>query len=79
MKHKNIPPVSHDAPGMKGERGRNERGPLREVRSDKLVGTVEAEYDVDFGVRSDMTIGTLREQLGVTSMKDLLKHGKKTE
>ena len=39
---KKIPPVKHDAPGMRRERGRNESGPLREVRGDKQVGTIEA-------------------------------------
>jgi len=77
MKHKQIPPVNHDPPGMKGERGRNEHGPLREILIDKRVDTLEEEYDVDFGVRGDMTVGTLREELGVTSMQDLLKHAKK--
>ncbi len=76
---KKIPAVKHDAPGMRGERGRNEGGPLREVRGDKQVGTIEAEYGVNFHVRSDMRLDTLRERLGVESMKDLLKHASKED
>ena len=76
---KKIPPVKHDAPGMRGERGRNESGPLREVRGDKQVGTIEAEYGVDFHVRSNMRLDTLRERLGVDSMKQLLKHATNKE
>ena len=79
MSHKPIPPVKHDAPGMRGPRGRDETGPLHQVRGDKLVGTVEEEYGVDFGVRSDMKLETLRAELGVTDMKDLLKHAEKAD
>ena len=42
----------NDAPGMKGNRSRTKRGPLRKKRDDTLVGTIEKEYDRDFGVRS---------------------------
>ena len=76
---KSIPPVKHDAPGMRGQRGRDTPGHLRQVRSDKLVRTIEAEYGVDFGVRGDMTLGTLRGQAGVTSMKELLGKAKKLD
>lgn len=79
MPHKTIPQVRHDAPGMRGQRGRDERGPLRQVRGDKLVGTIEAEYGVDFGVRSDMKLETLRAQLGETDMKHLLRHADKVD
>jgi hypothetical protein len=71
------PPVVHDAPGMRGPRSRNEDGDLRRVRADKLVGTIEAEYNVDLGVRSDMKLGTLRNLLGVDDMKDILAKAKK--
>lgn len=70
------PPVKHDAPGMRGPRGRDETGPLRQVRGDKLIGTIESEYNVDLGVRSDMRLDTLRQVLGVTDMKDILNSGK---
>ena len=65
----------NDAPGMAGCRSRNQKGPLRQKRSDTLVGTIEKEYDVDFGVRSDMQLGTLLKIEGLESLNDLL-HGK---
>jgi hypothetical protein len=76
MGSKKIPPVKHDAPNMKGPRARNDDGELRQVRGDKLVSTIEAEYDVDLGVRGDMRLDTLRERLGVTDMKDILASAK---
>jgi hypothetical protein len=36
------------------------------------VGTIEQQYHVDFGVRSDMHLSTLLEQEGVGSLNDLL-------
>ncbi len=62
-----------DAKGMAGIRGRNDRGPLREIRNDMLVKTFEKKYDVDFGVRGDMKLKTLEKKLGVDNVKDLLK------
>ncbi len=61
-----------DAPGMKGYRSRDLTGPLREKRSDTLIGTIEREYRVDLNARSDMKLGTLLERRGVTSLKQLL-------
>jgi hypothetical protein len=63
-----------DAPGMAGCRSRTEKGPLRGKRSDTFVGTIEKNYGVNFGVRSDMHLGTLLEKEGVGSLNDLL-HG----
>lgn len=74
MPKESVPPVRNDAPGMRGPRARTESGPLRQVRSDKLVGTIERQYNVDFGVRSDMKLGTLRSIVGSSDMKSLLKH-----
>lgn len=62
-----------DAPGMLGIRSRNSKGPLRELRSDMNVGTLEDRHGVSFDVRSDMHLGTLRKKLGVESVKELLK------
>ena len=62
----------NDAPGMKGDRSRTKHGPLRRKRDDTLVGTIEKEYDRDFGVRSDMELGTLLRQEGKESLNDLL-------
>ena len=65
--------MAKDAPGMRGYRSRNANGRLRETRDDKHVGTLEQQYDRDFGVRSDMHVGTLLEQLGIDSVNDLIQ------
>ncbi|NLW90803.1 MAG: hypothetical protein GXY34_04305 [Syntrophomonadaceae bacterium] len=54
-------------------RSRNENGRLRQKRSDTHVGTIEQEYKVDFGVRSDMELGTLLKKDGAQSLSDLIK------
>ena len=77
MSHRKAPPVRHDAPGMKGPRARNDDGQLRQKRGDTFVGTIEDEYHVDFGVRRDMKLDTLRERLGTTSIEDLIDRGSK--
>ncbi len=64
--------MAQDAPGMKGHRSRNISGPLREKRGDTYVGTIEKQYGVNFGVRSDMHLDTLLEQQGYESLNDLL-------
>jgi hypothetical protein len=73
MSHKKAPPVKNDAPGMHGQRGRNEDGSLRQKRADTHVGTIEDQYGVNFNVRRDMKLETLREKFGVTSIEDLIK------
>ncbi len=62
----------NDAPGMRGDRSRTEHGPLRAKRGDTHVGTIEKQYDVDFGVRSDMRLDTLLKQTGFKSLNDLM-------
>lgn len=71
--------MAKDAPGMRGTRSRNQSGSLRDKRDDTHVGTIEEKYDRDFGVRSDMQLGTLLDKLGVNSLNDLVKsiHGRK--
>ena len=64
----------NDAPGMSGCRSRNQSGPLRAKRGDTHVGTIEKNYGVDFGVRSDMRLDTLLKEKNVDSLNDLL-HG----
>jgi hypothetical protein len=65
--------MAKDAPGMKGYRSRDENGRLRDKRDDTLVRTVEEKYNLDFGVRGDMQLGTLLEREGVTSLKELVR------
>jgi hypothetical protein len=62
-----------DAPGMKGYRSRNEDGTLRRKRGDTLVGSIEEQYNVSFGVRSDMRLDTLLKRLKVDSLNDALE------
>lgn len=72
MAHKHAPQVKHDAPGMTGQRSRNENGRLREKRGDTHVRTIEQQYHVDLGVRSDAHLDTVLEREGVNSLNDLL-------
>ena len=65
--------MSADAPGMKGDRSRDEDGRLRKKRCDTHVGSIEKQYDVDFGRRSDMHLETLLEQEHVDSLDELLR------
>lgn len=59
---------------MKGNRSRNESGQLRQKRGDTHIGTIEEQYGVDLGHRSDMHLDTLLKEKGVDSLNDLL-HG----
>jgi hypothetical protein len=65
--------MANDAPGMKGYRPRNQNGRLRDTRNDKHVETLEKQYNRDFGVRGDMHVGTLLNQLQIESVNDLIK------
>jgi len=64
--------MSSDAPGMRGDRSRDEDGQLRKKRSDTHVGTIEEQYGVDLGRRSDMHLGSLLREEGVDSLDELL-------
>jgi hypothetical protein len=37
------------------------------------MGTIEQQYNRDFGVRSDMQLGTFLEQAGFRSLHELLQ------
>lgn len=65
--------MSTDAPGMRGFRSRNQNGRLRDKRDDTHVGTVEKEYDRDFGVRSDKQLGAFLKEKGIASLNDLIQ------
>ena len=64
--------IKNDAPDMKGERGRNNDGQLREKRGDTHIGTIEKQYDIDLHVRSDMHLDTFLEQNKINSLNDLI-------
>lgn len=68
--------MSQDAPGMRGERSRNQNGLLRDKRDDTHMGTIEQQYGRNFGVRSDMELGNYLKREGLESLNDLI-HSKK--
>lgn len=73
MAHRKAPPVGHDAPGMSGQRSRNQNGDeLRQKRGDTLGRTIERQYHIHLGVRSDKKLSTTVKDKGVDSLNDLL-------
>ena len=62
----------NDAPGMRGCRSRNQNGQLRDKRDDTHAGTIEKQYGVDFGVRSNMHLDELLKRKGKNSLNDLI-------
>lgn len=66
--------MANDAPGMRGNRSRNQTGELRQKRGDTLVGTLALEQQYgDLGVRSDCRLDTLRERTGETSIQGIIE------
>lgn len=65
--------MAKDAPGMRGHRSRNEDGRLRDKRDDTHMGTIEKQYDRDFGVRSDKQLGNFLKENGIDSLNDLIQ------
>lgn len=61
-----------DAPGMKGQRSRTEHGHLREKRGDTHIGTIEKQYNRDFGCNSNKHLDTVLKEKNVASLNDLL-------
>lgn len=64
--------MAKDAAGMKGYRSRNLDGRLRDKRDDTHVGTIEKQYGLDLGVRSDMELGTFLKENNIKSLNDLI-------
>lgn len=64
--------MATDASGMKGYRTRNDNGQLRDKRDDTHMGTIEKQYGKDFGVRSDMHLGTFLKEHDINSLNDLI-------
>lgn len=73
MSHSKSPPVRHDAPGMHGPRSRNYDGQLRQKRGDTHAGTIEQQYHIDLGVRSDKRLDNVLKDEGVASLNDLIQ------
>jgi hypothetical protein len=65
------------AKGMNTDRTRDLDGELRRKRGDTLVRTIEQQYGVDFGVRGDMRLDTLRDRLGADSIEAVLRDGRR--
>jgi hypothetical protein len=63
----------NDAPGMKGDRSRNQDGQLRDKRNDTHMGTIEEKYNRDFGVRSDKELGNFLKENNIASLNDLIQ------
>jgi len=57
---------------MKGERARTDEGTLRRKRSDTHAGTIEEQYHIDLGVRSDKKLENVLKDEGVSSLSELL-------
>lgn len=53
------------------------KGAIRKKRADTHIGTIEKKYGKDYGVRSDMRLGTYLRKNGYSSLSALLKGGKK--
>lgn len=68
--------MAKDAEGMKGYRSRNNDGTLRDKRDDTHMGTIERQYNRDFGVRSNMKLGTYLEKNNIASLNDLIHSDK---
>ena len=68
--------MAKDAPGMRGERSRNQNGLLRDKRDDALIKNIEKQYGLDLGVRGDMKLGTYLKENKIKSLNDLV-HTKK--
>lgn len=64
----------NDAAGMKGCRSRNQNGLLRDKRNDTHIGTIEKQYGINLGVRSDMELGTYLKQNNIKSLNDLINN-----
>lgn len=58
-------------------RSRDKNGEFRKKRGDTHVGNIEQQYGVDFDVRSDMHLKTLRERNDGKSLTQILKEVQK--
>lgn len=66
-------PVRIDGPHMKGERSRNDgNGRMRLKRADTKASTLEREYNVELGIRSDATLAAMRARTGETAVTKVI-------
>jgi hypothetical protein len=73
MASRKSPRGAKDAPGMKGERSRTKKGPLRTKRGDTRADTVEKEYGLDLNVRGDKKLTNVLKDERVLSLKKLIE------
>lgn len=66
--------MAKDAPGMKGDRSRNQSGLLRDKRNDTHIGTIEKQYGLELHARSDMQLGTYLKVHKIKSLNDLVNN-----
>ncbi len=64
---------------LTGPRARDVTGRLRQKRGDTLVGMIEQQYGVDFHCRSDMRLKTLRKEVGLTGIRELVEAARDAE
>ena len=53
------------------------KGAIRKTRTDTHIETIEKTYGQDYGVKSDINLGTYLRKNGYNSLSVLLKNGKK--
>jgi hypothetical protein len=60
------------------DRCRDQDGRIRQKRGDTLIGTMRNIYGENFasGRRADMRLDTLRDEVGATSISELLRNSK---
>lgn len=71
--------IKNDDPELKGCRSTNSNHRLRRVRGDKYGVTIEEQYNVNFGKRSDIHLSTLLEENNVSSQTQLIKKFKENK
>jgi hypothetical protein len=55
---------------------RNKNGQFRKKRGDTKMGSIENEYGVDFGVRSDKKLENYLDDEGLSSLSEAVKKAK---
>lgn len=68
-----MPKLDTNAANMPGHAARTQKGPLRRIRGDTKMKTLEKRYDVEFPGRSDMDWSTFKEKYDVDSVRKALK------
>jgi hypothetical protein len=52
---------------------RDENGEIHRKRGDTHIGTIEKEYGIDLGVRSDTKLGNYLDDNGYDSLSQMLR------